>query len=287
MRRGHKHRKKRPRQPHIGSLVQLDGSDHDWFEGRAPKCTLLVFIDDASNAVFMRFGISENTQDVLMAMRDYLVRYGIPAAVYVDRGSVFYHFSKTTNFVRACQTLGIRIIYANSPQAKGRVERANRTQQDRLVKIMRENGISSLAAANAFLEAEYLAEHNAQFAMPEGLEDIHRSADHYDLQNILCFEYHRCVRHDMTIQFRAKTLQILSSSGSLPLPEQYITLRKWLDGSLHLFWREQEVRWQYTSHQEPRKQPRELGKAETFDHPRYNKPVGKLKRDWGAKRGRK
>ena len=277
VRRGRKHRSRRPRRTHIGALVQLDGSDHDWFELRAPRCTLLVFIDDASNTTFMRFARSENAQEVMLAMRDYVHRFGIPARVYTDRGSVFHHLTRTTDFVRALKVLGSEIIYANSPQAKGRVERANRTHQDRLVKILREHDISSIDEANAFLDRTYLAEHNARFATQNGLEDIHRPASAYDLNNILCFEHHRCVHHDMTVQFRGTVLQILSSDGHLPLPKQYATLRQWLDGTVHLFWRESELQWRYAPDQQSRQKPRQIGKAETFEHPWYNKPVGRLK----------
>ena len=286
VRRGRKHRMRRPRQPHVGALVQLDGSVHDWFEARAPRCTLLVFVDDASNITFMRFACSENTREVLSALRAYIERYGIPTAFYTDRGTAFYNSSKTPDFVRALTVLGSKVIYAGSPQAKGRVERANRTHQDRLVKILREQNICSIDAANDFLEREYLAEHNARFAMPEGLEDIHRPAKTFDLDNILCLESLRCVHHDMTIQFQGTFLQILASPGHLPLPKQYLTVRTWLDGSVHLFWREIELQWRYAPDQTSRRKTRELGKADTFAHPWYNKPVGASKNTRGRNRCR-
>lgn len=277
-RRGSKHRKRRPRKPHIGSMVQLDGSDHDWFEGRGPRCTLLVFIDDASSMVFMRFVTSENMKEVFAATCEYIERFGIPASFYTDRGSVFFHATKTVDFVRALRVLGSKIIYAGSPQAKGRVERSNRTHQDRLVKIMREHGISSIAEANAFLEREYLADHNARFATPDGLEDVHRPARNFDLKNIFCFEQTRCVRKDMTIQYKTKALQILASKDLCPLPKQYVTLRRWLDDSIHLFWREHELRWKPAPSERSRRPSFATPDAQTRDHPWYHKPVGKLKR---------
>lgn len=277
-RKGPKHRKKRPRKPHIGSMVQLDGSDHDWFEGRGPRCTLLVFIDDASNTIFMRFATSENIKEVLAATREYIERFGIPALFYTDRGSVFYHLTKTMDFVRALKVLGSKVIYAGSAQAKGRVERSNRTHQDRLVKIMREHGISNITEANAFLEREYLADHNARFATPDGLEDVHRPATHFDLTNIFCFEETRCVRNDMTIQYKSQVLQILASRDLCPTPKQYVTLRIWLDDSVHLFWREHELDWKPAPKDRPKRQSFTLGKAQTFDHPWHHKPVGTHKR---------
>jgi transposase len=278
VRKSRKHRKKRPRRPHVGSLVQLDGSDHSWFEERGPRCTLLVFVDDASSHGFMRFAKSENSIEVLAATQEYVSRFGIPAQFYTDRGSVFHHATKTTDFVRALQTLGTEVIYANSPQAKGRVERANRTHQDRLVKIMREKGISTIEEANAFLDQEYLDDHNARFAKTDGLNNIHRSAAHFDLPNIFCFEEHRVVRQDMTITYKNQALQILSTNKVCPVPKQYVTLRRWLDGSIHLFHREHELKWEPVAEHSPSRKQIPLGQAQTHDHPWYKKPIGKAKR---------
>jgi len=278
VRKSHKHRQKRPRQPHIGSMVQLDGSDHDWFEGRGPRCTLLVFIDDASNTTFMRFATSENAKEVLAATQEYVTRFGIPSLFYTDHGSVFYKETKATDFVRALQVLGTKVIYAHSPQAKGRVERANRTHQDRLVKILREKGISTIEDANAFLDSEYLADHNARFAHPDRLENIHRPATHFDLRNIFCFETDRCVRNDTTIQYKSEVLQLLGVNGLCPVPKQMVTVRRWLDGSVHVFLHEHELRWETAPADHPRRRKLRLGQAQTVDHPWYHKPIGKAKR---------
>jgi transposase len=278
VRKGAKHRKKRPRKPHIGSMVQLDGSDHDWFEGRGPRCTLLVFIDDASSIVFMRFATSENMKEVFAATCEYLERFGIPALFYTDRGSVFHHVTKTVDFIRALKVLGCKVIHAGSAQAKGRVERSNRTHQDRLIKIMREHGISCIKEANAFLEREYLAEHNARFAKPDGLEDVHRPAANFDLPNIFCLEEMRVVRRDMTVQYKAQIMQILAARDICPMPKQYVTIRHWLDDSIHLFWREHEPQWQPAPKDRPKNRATTLGTAQTRDHPWYHKPIGKLKR---------
>jgi transposase len=278
VRKSRKHRKKRPRKPHIGSMVQLDGSEHDWFEGRGPRCTLLVFIDDASNLVFMRFVVSENSKDVLAATQEYITRYGIPAQLYTDRGSAFYHQTKTTDFIRALRVLATEVIFANSPQAKGRVERSNRTHQDRLVKILREKGISTIAEANAFLDREYCADHNTRFAKPDGLENIHRPATHFDLPNIFCFEEHRSVRHDMTIQYKSQSFQLRTTNGVCPLPRQEVTVRRWLDDTLHIFLREHELDWEPVAEHLRRTRKKPLGQAQTGDHPWYHKPIGKAKR---------
>lgn len=119
------HRRKRPRRTAIGELVQFDGSDHDWFEGRGPECTLLHFIDDATSTVFLRFAPSENTADCMRAFWDYVDRYGFPRCLYIDRGSVFWaDGGRLTEFGRAMASLGVQMIFANSSQAKGRVERS-------------------------------------------------------------------------------------------------------------------------------------------------------------------
>lgn len=132
LRKKRPHRRKRERRSCYGELVQLDGSYHDWFEGRGAECCLINFVDDATGKVYLKFVISENTQDVLLSMWEYVKTNGIPRSIYVDRASVYYAEGKLTDFGRAIKELGVELIFAKSPQAKGRVERVNRTLQDRL-----------------------------------------------------------------------------------------------------------------------------------------------------------
>lgn len=127
IRRKRPHRKKRERRSCYGELLQFDGSYHDWFEGRGAECCLLNCVDDATGKVYLKFAISENTQDVLQSMWDYVKQNGIPRSMYVDRASVYYAEGKLTDFGRAMKELDVEMIYAKSPQAKGRVERFNRT----------------------------------------------------------------------------------------------------------------------------------------------------------------
>jgi transposase len=165
-----------------GELIQIDGSDHRWFEDRAPACTLLVFIDDATSRLMqMRFVPSESTFTYFEALDGYLAAHGRPVAFYSDKHTVF-RVAKAeaksghgmTQFGRALAELNIEILCANSSQAKGRVERANRTLQDRLVKELRLEGISDMAAANAFLPG-FMTRHNAQFAKtPARPDNLHR-----------------------------------------------------------------------------------------------------------------
>jgi len=169
----------RRRRPCRGELVQIDGSDHAWFEERGPKCTLLVFIDDATSELMeLRFVESESTFAYFEALRSYLERHGKPVALYSDKASVFKPTGRqakgVSQFGRALSELNIDILCANTPAAKGRVERSNSTLQDRLVKEMRLRGISTLEAGNAYLD-EYRQGHNARFAVaPASAHDAHR-----------------------------------------------------------------------------------------------------------------
>jgi len=160
----------RERRPRLGELVQIDGSPHDWFEGRGPRCTLIAFIDDATSRVMAAcFTPAETTQAYLDGLHAYVLAYGCPAALYSDRHGIFTKHDpedgEPTQFQRATTELGIATIQALTPQAKGRVERLFQTLQDRLVKAMRLAGISDMEAANAFLQT-YLPQHNARFAVP-------------------------------------------------------------------------------------------------------------------------
>lgn len=280
-RRKRPHRSKRQRRSAIGEMVQFDGSEHDWFEGRGPICTLLHMIDDASGRVFLRFAPSENTADCMRTFWAYVERHGVPASLYIDYGGVFHAPENTlTDFGRAMAALGVRMIYAGSPQAKGRVERGNRTHQDRLIKALRRLGISSIAGANHFLEHSYIEDHNTRFALPaDRLPDVHRRLDKsIHLERILCFQTLRCLRHDFTITLDATYIQILKGPYVLPRPRQYLILRRYLNGTLHIFAGQQELRFQALSAKPaPRKAP--------VNYPAHNHPwrtghlIGKSRRN--------
>jgi len=278
-RRKRPHRSKRPRRSAIGELVQFDGSDHDWFEGRGPQCTMLHMIDDATNRVFLRFAASENTADCMRTFWDYCERYGIPRCLYIDRGSVFYaEDGAVTDFGRAMATLGVQMIFANSSEAKGRVERGNRTQQDRLIKALRRKRISSIGAANRFLERSYLKDHNDHFALPaDGLPDVHRPLESsIKLEQILCFQTHRYVNHDYTITLNATYIQILKGPYVLPRPKQHVIVRRYLDDSLHIFHGNQELRFTMLPGKPASRKPPRVIPSNT--HPwRLKRPFGKSK----------
>jgi Integrase core domain. len=269
------HRKKRERREAIGSLIQFDGSDHNWFEERSDRCCLLVAIDDASGCVMVRFAKEEDTASVLEFWKRYIQQHDIPTEIYTDGGAVYFETKnpkRLTQFGRAIAALGIHHIHAYSPQAKGRVERSNRTHQDRLLKALREENISSIEEANRFVEEVYCAQHNRRFAHNEGLSDIHRPADGIDLDNIFCWEETRKVYNDYTITWHSQFIQLLRSEVPLPPPRSTVTVRRWLDGSLHIFWNEHELDFQVCATR-PQLQRKPLVRP-AINHPWRNKFVG-------------
>ncbi len=237
-----KHRRWRERKTCRGIMVQLDGSPHDWFEGRAPKCTLLVFIDDATSEIlWAEFAVSESTEALFQATKNYMTKHGIPASFYVDYGGVFSvntnnpDREKKTQYERAIQELGARVIHASSPQAKGRVERANRTLQDRLVKELRLQKISTMKTANAFVQSGYLDRHNSQFAvLAAEPADAHRSIDGINLSSIFCLKNKRVLQNDFTIAYRKRIFQIEQHQKTILRPKDKIVVREHLDGSISL-----------------------------------------------------
>jgi hypothetical protein len=209
------HRQWRERKEFFGELIQLDGSPHDWFEGRAPKCTLIVFIDDAtSQIVHLEFVKSESFKGVAGVTKNYISKFGRPLAFYVDFGSVFSvnlnnkERVKKTQFERFTSELSIEIKHAHSPQAKGRVERANKTLKDRLVKEMRLKGINSLEDANKYLqEGNFIQNHNSRFSIEaRKTGDAHRSIENYNLDAIFCSKVERAITNDLTIHYKSKLI---------------------------------------------------------------------------------
>jgi len=243
-----KHRKWRERRPCVGMLVQLDGSEHAWFEDRGPKCALLIFIDDATSRIlYGRFITVEDTANLMTCAKAYLKLNGRPVAFYVDKDSIYKVNKQATveeelrdetplsQFTRAMGELGIGMIFANSPQAKGRVERGFRTHQDRLVKELRLAGISDMEAANEFLET-YIPEHNAKFAVaPASRGDAHRSLLHaHKLEGILCSKLNRTVANDYTLRYRNKFMQLDAEQKVRVRPGALVVVEERLDGRLHL-----------------------------------------------------
>jgi hypothetical protein len=244
-RKQRRHRKKRPRRLEHGALIQFDGSDHQWFEQRGPRCTLLLGIDDATSNPVAHFATTEDTQQVLTFWQQYVMSVGIPRAVYTDFDSVYHNNNRPehlTDFGRAMHTLHIEHIKAHSPQAKGRVERTFRTFQDRLVKELRRVGIGDIETANRFLDKTFLParrKYNAQQLRQNSSrpKNVHRRSVHtaQELKNIFCFEEERHVYNDYTITVASVFYQLESSTTPLPLPRTKVLVRRWLDGSMHIF----------------------------------------------------
>ncbi|MFC3221309.1 ISNCY family transposase [Tianweitania populi] len=234
----------RGRRDCFGELVQIDGSHHWWFENRGPKCALLVYIDDATGKLLhLRFAGSENTFDYLHATKSYLQQWGKPLAFYSDKHGVFRstHASEKdrtsglTQFGRALYELNIDIICANTPQAKGRVERANLTLQDRLVKEMRLREINTIVAANAYAPA-FIADFNERFGkQPRNSKDMHRPlADHENLDGAMCHKEVRTLSQSLTLRYD-KVLFILDPTEfSRPLAGQKVVVCDYPDGRLEI-----------------------------------------------------
>lgn len=233
----------RERRPCSGELIQIDGSLHRWFEERGPRCTLLVFIDDAtSHITYARFAPAETTFAYFDGLRAHLAQYGRPLAFYSDRHSIFRINTKEaqgaarTQFQRVLGALDIAHIAALSPQAKGRVERAYRTLQDRLVKALRLAGIDSLEAANTFLPG-FVQRHNNRFASPAAdPRDAHRPCmlKTGELEDLLCLHYERTLDRNLTLQFERTLYQIQAPSQKHRLAGRKITVLKDADQTIRL-----------------------------------------------------
>jgi len=222
-RKGRHHRQWRERKAHVGEMIQMDGSHHDWFEGRSDSCVLMAYIDDATGRVYARFYDYEGTYPAMDSFWRYIERYGIPQSVYLDRHTTYKSKAKPTieeelsgkepqsQYERALSELGVRVIHAYSPQAKGRIERSFRTFQDRLIKEMRLKNIRSIEGANRFLDSDYLPEHNEKFCIaPLYDADLHRpNPGKRVLVSTLCVKELRTLRNDFTIAHNTKLYQML------------------------------------------------------------------------------
>ena len=220
-RKGKAHRRWRERKSHFGEMVQMDGSHHDCFEGRVSKCVLMGYIDDATGEAFGRFYEYEGTIPAMESFRRYIERYKIPMSIYLDKHTTYKSTGRPTieeelngtgplsEFERAMKELGVEVIHAGSPQAKGRIERLFKTFQDRLTKEMRLRSISTIEDGNRFL-LEYLPEYNRRFVVRPGKGgDLHREIpDGIDLDRILCIKTERVLRNDFTVAHNRKLYQV-------------------------------------------------------------------------------
>lgn len=248
----------RERRPREGELVQMDGSEHAWFEERGPKCTLLVYIDDATSKLKeLRFVKSESTASYFEATRSYIENHGRPLAFYSDRHGVLKVNRKDalsgnglTQFGRAMKELEIKLIYANSPQAKGRVERSNRVLQDRLVKELRLQNISTMEEANAYLPA-FMEEYNRRFAVDaKNPANAHREIlKMHDLDLIFTIKEERHLSKALTLQYKNTIYQIISDRQSYALRGAKVTMSEDIEGGVRIFYKATELDYHIYHHQ--------------------------------------
>jgi hypothetical protein len=263
----------RERRACLGELVQIDGSDHAWFEGRGPKSTLLVYIDDATGQLLELWFVPDETFFAYCeASRHYFERYGKPVAFYSDKHGIFRVNqeqttglgSGLTQFGRAMQELDIQIICANSPQAKGRVERANQTLHDRLVKELRLRGISDIKRANAFLP-EFREDFNRRFAIqPRSTHDAHRpllKTD--DLNIILTHQKTGTLTKNLTVQSRGVIYQIQSDRPDYALRHALVTVCENAQGEVTILYKNKPL--SFTIYHKPPRQA-EVVDTKTLDH---------------------
>jgi hypothetical protein len=250
------YRQRRVRRAHFGELVQMDGSFEAWLEDRGPRGCLIHMVDDATSKGLGRFEDEETTWGVADTLRAWVEKHGIPRALYVDWKSVYQSAPTArqkqegivpiSQFGRMCQKLGIELIGANSPQAKGRVERGHGTHQDRLIKKMRLQQIRSYEAANEFLANGYLDQHNAKYAV-EAREkaDYHlRVPPRLDLDQVFCLEEERVVSSDWVVQYGPHWLQIEREGQKVRVERgATVTVREHRDGALSLWWKGTRLRW--------------------------------------------
>lgn len=242
----------RERRPCLGELVQIDGSPHDWFEGRANKCCLLVFIDDAtSRLLHLRFEPTETTEGYFRSVQGYLRQHGAPIAFYSDRHGIFRVNrpdaikGMQTQFGRAMKTLHIEIICANSPQAKGRVEKVNRTLQDRLVKELRLMGINDIETANAFLP-EFTVDFNKRFAVePANATDAHRPCQLTDeaLKEILCYHTTRQLSKNLELSYNNVIYQVKIKGEGYALRRAQVSVHEHFNGHVSLHYKNRNLNY--------------------------------------------
>ena len=265
-RRRRAHRRRRERKAHFGEMVQLDGSFHDWLEGRGPRACLMNLVDDATGATLCRMGEEETIWAAAGVLQAWIERYGVPQVLYTDWKNIYVPGPREearlqgevaeTQFGRMCRRLGIRIIAAHSPQAKGRVERNHGTHQDRLVKKMRRQGVGTLEEANRYLE-EYCPQHNARYAVAARADaDYHLPRPGArQLREIFRLEIERVLSHDWVVRHANRFYQVERQSQHHAPARSKVTVCEWEDGTREIHYRGQKLKCQEI---EGRPLPREL-----------------------------
>ena len=250
-----RHKKKRifqyrERRPRKGEMLQMDGSPHDWLEGRAPKCSLIYTIDDATSEIMAaRFEMSETTKGYFRLMEDHIILHGRPLSLYIDKHGVFKVNHKgaisgngLTQFGEAMKSLDIKLIYANTPQAKGRIERMNQTLQDRLVKELRLQNISTIEEANAFLPT-FMKAFNLKFTViAKDPNNAHRELlPDQNLKNILITKEKRILTKNLTFQYKNTIYQVQTDRELYTLRNANVVIHEHDDESIEVFYKEKKL----------------------------------------------
>jgi transposase len=255
-RRRRRHQRRRERKEHFGELVQMDGSFHAWLEERGPEGCLIDMVDDATNKTWAQLGEQETIWAVADALRGWIERYGVPLALYVDWKNLYQRVATAqerlrgvepiTQFGRMCAKLGIAVIAASSPQAKGRVERVHGTHQDRLVKKLRRKEIGTHEVANVYLAREYLPEHNRRFARVAARpEDYHRRAPcAAELDRIFRLEYERVVSDDWVVRCDNRFFQLQRRGRHYPPTQGKVRVCEGRHGQITVEYRGRALHWQ-------------------------------------------
>lgn len=281
----------RERKAHCGQMVQMDGSPHDWLEGRGPEMVLMGYIDDASSRFFGRFYEYEGVYPAMDSLERYIRRYGRPMSLYMDKHSTYKTTrqpsldellrgqSAATQLGRACRELGIEVIHADSPQAKGRIERSFRTHQDRLIKEMRLKKISTMEQANEFLDI-YLLLHNQKFSVqPSEKKDLHRRLPPgLKFRDILCLKEKRTITNGYTIQWKSRLLVI---DRPTPIMRRHqVEVREHFDGKIEILFKGRRLKYREITVKENRNEKHSLKKAETQRKGKYIPPPNHPWRRW-------
>jgi len=273
------HRQRRERREHFGELVQMDGSPHPWLGEGQPQCCLLTMVDDATGITMVLLAEQETTEGAMRLLWQWIERYGVPQALYTDRKNVYITEREPsleeqlqgkepkTAFGLACERLDIEIIPANSPQAKGRVERKHGVFQDRFVRELQLEDITTIKAANELLSSSFVAELNEKFARePREAADFHSKApSRQELKEIFCWEEERVVCNDWTVQHKRQLYQITKHNDPLPRPKDRVVVRTLLDGTLKLLYHDKALRYKLLG--EIQRSPQPSSKLPSAAHP--------------------
>jgi len=258
------YRQRRERRRHFGELVQMDGSFHEWLEQRGPDGCLMNMTDDATSEVELRLGEEETIWAAANTLRAWIEKHGVPQALYVDWKNLYKRAptqreqlrgeEPVTQFGRMCEKLGIEIIAAGSPQAKGRVERNHGTHQDRLIKKMRRKKIGTHEQANVYLQQEYLPEHNQRFRCAAAeVENYHRRAPRAaQLREVFRLESERMIGNDWVVRYENRLFQVQAQSRQYAPAQGKVVVCEWQDGTVEIEYRGRKLPWKEIFSRAPR-----------------------------------